>query len=160
MTDPQITAWLDQEDAEVARMIREFGWYIQFVMRDQRKRRCSIAYTIGMFGLGHPELVVLGVGPGDAAGLLNEVGRRVKAGANLVPGQLLEFDETTHRVTVETIPNPGAVLFAANRHYQRPDQASVPAFQLTYDDSEGRFPWEKGYSVEPWIQPRPGDYTA
>jgi hypothetical protein len=129
-------------------------------MGDERERKTSIAYTIGLFGLGHPELVVLGVGPGDAAGLLNEVGRRVKAGGNLIPGELLEFDASAHRVTVEEIPNPGAIVFGANRHYRRPDEASVPALQLTYDDREGRFPWEDGYSVERWIQPRPGEYTA
>ncbi|HEY8729193.1 MAG TPA: DUF4262 domain-containing protein [Acidothermaceae bacterium] len=67
MTDPHIAAWLDQEDAEVSRMIRECGWYIQFVMGDERKRKTSIAYTIGMFGLGHPELVALGLDPGSAA---------------------------------------------------------------------------------------------
>jgi hypothetical protein len=160
MIDPQITAWLDQEDADVSRMIREYGWYIQFVMGDERDRKTSIAYTIGMFGYGHPELVALGLDPGDAGALLNEVGRRVKAGGNLIAGELLEFDAWAHRVTVEEIPNPGAIVFGANRHYQRPDEVSVPAFQLTYDDREGRFPWEPGYSVSRWIQPRPGEYTA
>jgi hypothetical protein len=141
-------------------MIREHGWYIQFVMGDERERKTSIAYTIGMFGFGHPELVALGLDPGDASALLNEVGRRVKAGGNLIAGELLEFDAWAHRVTVEEIPNPGAIVFGANRHYRRPDEASVPALQLTYDDREGRFPWEPGYSGSRWIQPRPGEYTA
>jgi hypothetical protein len=160
VTDPQIKAWLDQEDARVASMIREYGWYIQFVMGDPREQKTDIAYTIGLFGLGHPELVVVGLDPGSAGGLLNEVGRRVKAGSNLVPGVLLTFDEWPHRIVVEEVPNPGEILFGANRHYQRPDEVSVPAFQLTYDDLEGNFPWEDGYSNSDWIQPRPGAYTA
>jgi hypothetical protein len=157
--DAQIIAWLGQEDSTVARMIRESGWYIQYVIGEPR-RKSSIAYTIGLFGMGHPELVVLGADPGTAAGLLNEVGRRVRSGGGLVAGELLAFDEWPHRVTVEVVPNPGQILFGANRHYERPAERSVPAFQLTYDDVAGRFPFDDGYSNEPWIQPRPGTYTA
>jgi hypothetical protein len=158
--DPQIRAWLDQEDSAMTRMIRENGWYIQYVIGEPARKRPSIAYTIGLFGMGHPELVVLGADQGTTAGLLNEVGRRVKAGSDLVPGELLAFDEWPHRVTVEVVPNPGEILFGANRHYERPNEVSVPALQLTYDDVAGRFPWDDGYSNEPWVQPRPGTYSA
>ena len=113
----------------------------------------------GLFGLGHPELVVTGVDPGTAHGLLNCLADRVRGGDNLVPGQLLTFDEWPHRVTVEQLPNPGEILFSANRHYQRPAEASVDAFQLTYDDLQGRFPWDAGYADE-LMQPRPGSWTA
>ncbi len=160
MSDPQTTAWLDQEDARVAAAIRKHGWFIEYVMAEPHRKKTSIAYTVGLFGMAHPELVVLGAPPPAASALLNDVGRRVKCGENLLPGQLLTFDEWPHRVTVEVIPNPGEILFGANRHYQRPDAASVPAFQLTYDDRDGRFPWESGYANEPWIQPRPGAYRA
>jgi hypothetical protein len=84
MTDSQIRAWLDQEDMMVANMIRAHGWYIQYVMGDPAERTTSIAYTIGLFGIGHPELVLLGSSPGTASGVLNDVGGRVKAGETLV----------------------------------------------------------------------------
>lgn len=42
---------------------------------------------------------------------------------------------------VEEFLDPARFLFAANRHYQRPDEASVPAYQLTWDVN-GAFPWE------------------
>jgi hypothetical protein len=35
----------------------------------------------------------------------------------------------------------------------------VAAFQLSYDDEEGRFPWDDGYAT-PELQPRPGTFTA
>ena len=110
--------------------------------------------------LGHPELVVLGVDPHTATCLLNDVGNLVRNGRDLVPGELLAFDDWPHRVTVEVVPNQAEILFAANRFAQRPDEASVPAYQLTYDDLGGRFPWEPGYANEEWIQPRPGTYRA
>jgi hypothetical protein len=160
MNDPQVAAWLDQEDARVAGLIRTHGWAIEYVMGDQARQQTSIAYTVGLFGMGHPELVFLGGNPNDACSVLNDVGARVKAGEQFLPGMLITFDSWPHRLTVEEVPNPAAILFSANRHYGRPDEASVSALQLTHDDIEGRFPWDAGYSIPSWIQPRPGTYTA
>jgi hypothetical protein len=33
---------------------------------------------------------------------------------------------------VEEFPEAGATLISANRHYRRPPEASVPAYQLTW----------------------------
>jgi hypothetical protein len=158
--DAQTGAWLDQEDARVASLIRTHGWAIQYVMGDETRQKTPIAYTVGLFGMGHPELVFLGGCTHDACGVLNDVGGRVKAGEQFLPGMLITFDVWPHRLTVEELPNPAAILFGANRHYGRPDEASVSALQLTHDDIEGRFPWDAGYSIPSWIQPRPGTYTA
>ena len=160
MTEPFLSAWLDQEDSRVAQTVRRYGWSIEYLTAEPAEQLTSIAYTIGLFGMGHPELVVLGADTGTAGGVLNEVGQRIKDGENLLPGQLLTFEGWPHRITVEEIPNPGEILFAANRHYARPAEVSVPALQLTYDDRSGRFPWQEGYAVAEWIQPRPGRYTA
>jgi Domain of unknown function (DUF4262) len=160
MTNSQLQAWLDQEDQHVAQTIRKHGLFIQFVSGGTSHPPPAFAYTVGLFGLGHPELVVLSVNSETASGLLNHLGARVRAGDNLIPGSLLAFDEWPHRVTVEELPNPGEILFSANRHYQRPVEASVPAYQLTYDDMQGRFPWDPGYDNEPDLQPRPGTWRA
>jgi hypothetical protein len=158
--DPQIAAWLDQEDAGIAGLIRTHGWAIEYVMGDEARQRTSIAYTVGLFGMWHPELVFLGASPTNACGVLNDVGSRVKAGEQFLPGSLITFESWAHRLTAEELPNPAAILFSANRHYGRPDEASVAALQLTHDDIQGRFPWDAGYSIPAWIQPRPGTYTA
>jgi hypothetical protein len=84
--DPQTTAWLDKEDSMVTRMIREHGWYVEYVIGEPDELITSIAYTIGLFGMGHPELVLLGADPETAMGLLNEIGRQIKGGGDLVPG--------------------------------------------------------------------------
>lgn len=166
--DAATQAWLDQEDAMVADIIRRHGWFIQYVGGGLCSRPdcgCSeedgpaFAYTVGLFGLGHPELLIFGTDPGTAAGVLNELGERIRAGATLLPGQLFTFEQWPHRVIPEQVPNPGDIVFAANRFYQRPDQASVPVIQLSYDDLAGRFPWESGYAA-PELQPRPGTFKA
>jgi hypothetical protein len=166
--DAATQAWLDQEDAMVTDVIRRYGWYIQYVGGGLCSRPgcdCgddegpAFAYTVGLFGLGHPELLIFGVDPHTAAGVLNYLGEQVRAETTLLPGQLITFDEWPHRIVPEEVPNPGDIVFTANRFYQRPDEASVPVLQLSYDDREGRFPWEDGYAA-PELQPRPGSFTA
>lgn len=158
--DPSIEAWLDQQRNLTAQKIREHGVFIQYVGGDAETRSTSFAYTVGLFGIGHPELLVLGASPGTASGLLNEVASWIRGGRDLVPGELLTFEAWSHRAVVEDVPNPGQILFAANNFYERPDEFSVGALQLTYDDKGGRFPWDEGYDVPAWIQPRPGEFTA
>lgn len=158
--DPAVLAWLDQEDKRTAQTIREHGTSNEYVFGDMQRRETSFAYTIGLFGLGHPELLVLGLDFRTSGLLLNDVAARVRGGEDLVAGQLLSFDGWSHRTTVEEVPNPGEIVFAANRFYQRPPEASVPVLQLTYDDREGRFPWDDGYSTAAWLQPRPGEFQA
>lgn len=168
MLDPQTSAWLDQDDANVAQLIRKHGWMIQSVgfggcecCEDGGEIEATpFSYTIGLFGLGHPELLIFSTSVPTAMGVLNELGGRIQAGDNLVPGQMLTFDEWEHRIVVEEVPNPGEIVFGANRHYQRPAEVSVPVFQLTYDDKQGRFPWDEGYANAPHIQPCPGTFQA
>lgn len=166
--DAATQAWLDQEDARLAEVIRRHGWFIQYVGGGLCARPgCDCAgdegpafgYTVGLFGLSHAELLILGTEPGTTAGVLNYLGERVRAGADLVPGEMITFEQWPHRIVPEVVPNPGDIVFSANRFYQRPDEASVPVLQFTYDDLSGRFPWEDGYSA-PHLQPRPGTFTA
>ena len=87
--DAQTQAWLDQDDSRMAAMIREHGWSIEYVGGDECSRpgcECPrtddppFAYTVGLFGMAHPELLVFGVPPGTAAGVLNDLGERVRSG--------------------------------------------------------------------------------
>lgn len=173
--DPSIQAWLDQEDRRTAEMIRRYGTYIQYIGGDScaccdaglpggsgapEPREAPFAYTVGLFGIGHAELLIVGVDQRTASNVLNDVAARVRGGHDLVPGELLTFSGWTHRVVVEEVPNPGEIAFAANRFYQRPAEYSVGLLQLTYDDRNGRFPWDDGYANPAWVQPRPGELRA
>ena len=158
--EPALQAWLDREDRHTAQVIRRYGTYIQYVSGDELRAEPSFAYTVGLFGLGHAELLMFGVCPHDAAAVLNELSARVRDGADLAPGEHLTVGDGTWHVRVEAVPNPGSIVLAANRFYQRPDEASVPVLQLSYADDDGRFPGEAGYAEAPWVQPRPGEFTA
>lgn len=165
--DPRTMAWVDQAKAHMTEVIRRRGWMIQYVGGECSAPDCPgeeadgppFAYTVGLFGIGHPELLVFGLPPHTAAGLLNAFGERIRRGEDLVPGQLITLPGDHHRFVVEEVPNPGEIVFAANDFYQRPDEASVPVLQLTYDDGGGIFPWDDGYPA-PQMQPRPGTFRA
>ncbi|WP_040337096.1 DUF4262 domain-containing protein [Candidatus Blastococcus massiliensis] len=161
--DPQTLAWLDQEDAHLAQVIRQHGWAVQYVFpHDEESGMPAFGYTVGLFGLGHPELVVVGLSSTGAHGILQHVARLVADGRNLLPGEAVPppAGSGAHAVVVENVPNPGEVLFVANRFYRRPDEYSVPAFQLTWAHVDGAYPWDDHYPCGPDCQPRPGEWRA
>jgi hypothetical protein len=158
-TDPQLIAWLDQEDAHTARLIREHRFAVTYVWGEGHGEP-AFGYTTGLFGLGHPELVVVGLGQDAAHGILDRTARLVLDGRDLLPGERLTWPDGEGGLVVEVLPNPGEVVFCANRFYQRPDEFSVPAYQLTWAHHDGLFPWDDGYPCGPECQPRPGTWRA
>jgi hypothetical protein len=163
-----LEAWLDQHDASITETIRRCGWVVHYIGGEACiTPGCDcppgdgppFAYTTGLFGLGHPELLILGVDPPSASTVIGTLGERIRSGENLIPGMPVVVTGWPHHIVPETVPNPGDILFEANRFYRRPSEHSVPALQLTYDDDQGRFPWDDGYAT-PELQPRPGTFTA
>jgi len=161
-------AWIDQHEAWIKDVIRRRGWAVQYVGGATCSRpgccpapsdETPFAYTVGLFGLGHPELLIFGVGPEAALEVLNDAGAWIQGGGEMLPGMLLTLGDWPHRIIPEPVPNPGDIVLWANSHYRRPSEYSVPVLQLTYDDAEGRFPWDEGYAT-PESQPRPGTFIA
>src|SRR5688500_3898113 len=101
MTSAQAQAWLDQQDAHTAATIHRVGWCIQFIGGSSRISGSGhddlegppFAYTIGLHGLHHPELLILGVPPDTAIGVLNTLGERIKSGDTLTPDAVITFEQ-------------------------------------------------------------------
>jgi hypothetical protein len=156
---PHLGAWFDQEDARLRETIRRRGLSVEYVIGCADVRP-DFAYTVGLFGLGHPELLIFGLdGPGSGH-VLHQLAELIRAGWDLVPGEEIEVTDSSHRLMIEAVPNAGDIVFVANRYYDRPPEASVPVFQLTYDDGHGQFPWDAAYRLPAWVQPRPGTFSA
>ena len=152
-------AWLDQEAAHLADTIRTHRWAVQYVGPGQDQP--PFGYTIGLFGLGHPELVVAGLGQANTHAILQRVAELVLVSRRLVPGEQIAFPDRDDPLVAELLPNPGEVLFGANRFYDRPDDVSVPAFQITWQHADGSYPWDDDYPCDPAeCQPRPGTWWA
>lgn len=158
-----------QANAQLEHAVRRHGWMIQYVGGPNctiRSCNCTVgkgtgppfAYTVGLFGFRHPELLVFSVSPQRAASVLNAFGEEIRAGAPFHEGDVVDIDGWGHRVVCEEVPNPGEIALAANRFYRRRRQQSVPVLQLTYDDDNGSYPWEEGYAGDE--QPRPGTFRA
>lgn len=165
-SDPQTTAWLDQEDAHTARLIREHRFTVTYVFPCDPEDEHDLdepdgppfGYTTGLFGLGHPELVVVGLGQLTTHAVLTRAAELVLDGRDLVPGEHLTWPDRPDGLVVEVLPNPGEVLFCANRFYQRPDEFSVPAYQLAWQHRDGTWPWDADHLCG--CQPRPGTWRA
>jgi Domain of unknown function (DUF4262) len=93
-----------------------------------------------------------------AGGVINELAERIRAGEDLLPGQLITFEEWPHKIIPEELPNPGEIAFSANRFYSRRAEFSVPVLQLSYDDKSGRFLWEPSYAA-PKMQQGPTPFV-
>lgn len=164
--DAHIQAWIDQDDARIKSTIRRYGWTIEYIGGGMcTAPGCDggpddegppFAYTVGLFGMGHPELLVFSLDPHTTCHVINDLGERVRGDEALMSEQMVTVDGV--RVIPEEVPNPGEIVFGANRYYQRPDEFSVPVLQLSYDDELGRFPWDAGYAGPE--QPRPGTFQA
>lgn len=153
MTPIQLIAWRDQEWARTRDVIRRYGWEITYIYADSEGP--AYAYTSGLTGFGHPELIVTGVGRETARFLLNTLGERVRMGQHLRAGELLDFDSWVHQVQlIEVDPFASEeYLLTANYLYRSPDGPPLPALQAVYDDHEGWLPWERGYHLSPEAQP-------
>lgn len=154
--------WRDQSDAWLRETIRNHGWAVQAVFGNHRKRRPDFSYTVGLWGFGHPELLVIGLAAEVACRLLNQLGELVRAGESLRPGQSLFCPNLRggSNLQLRRVPNPHKILFVAQNVYSGPGLRTVPALQVCYADSHGRYPWDPGYADTRWLQPPPGRFAA
>jgi Domain of unknown function (DUF4262) len=158
--DALVTHFLDQTDAWTRDVVRRHGWAVEYVFGEGQQYP-PVAYTVGLYGFAeHPELAIFGMDQHDSLGVLNTLGERIRRGARIEEGELITFDDWSHRLHVLPLVNAAQVLFAANRFYRRADHESVPGLQLVWDDRWGRFPWEPDYDPPQWLQPLPGTFTA
>ena len=116
-------AWLDQEDRRTTEIIRKHGVYLESILGGPAARP-PFTYTVGLFGIGHPELLIVGLCHHETGPILNEMADRIRAGHDFVPNEAVPLDGWPHHFVVEPVPNPAQIVFAANRFYQRPDEAS------------------------------------
>ncbi|MFD2757023.1 DUF4262 domain-containing protein [Gulosibacter faecalis] len=125
ISDAQLEAWLDQEARRIAETIRTHRWAVEYIMGERETP--PFAYTVGLFGLGHPELIVFGLDHSSSGQLLNSFGERILEGGDLLPGEVITPEGADTQVRVEVFPDPGAALYGANDFYHRPREYSVPA---------------------------------
>jgi hypothetical protein len=78
-------------------------------------------------------LLIEGVHPETALGVLNLLGDQVRAGQPPAPNRMIVLPLWPHCVTPEPMHDPGQFVLAANHYYRRSPKRSVPVLKLTYD---------------------------
>jgi hypothetical protein len=107
-------------------------------------------YTVGMVEIDHPELVLFGLTPTEAARRLNWVHDRAVEHEALMPGELGRLGST--RLRLDRVPDSWAndryedPMGQWFHHYDagRPVLLAPPVLQLVWSDRRGRFPDEPG----------------
>ena len=119
----------DQYDAWQRDTIRRYGWAIQLVLGDEDGP--PFAYTVGLSGFGHAELILFATAQATAGTVLNELGEHVRAGRVLEAGRRVEL--SCGAVHLLAFPGSEDWLFAANDLYRSPDGPPVPALLVVPD---------------------------
>ncbi|RIQ11667.1 DUF4262 domain-containing protein [Jiangella rhizosphaerae] len=155
-TPLQQQQWQDQEDAWMRDTVRRHGWAVQYAAGAP-----PFAYTVGLYGLGHAELLVYGLDLQASAWVLNQLGDKIRDGERFGPGRPLRLAGWAHRLQLFPFHDGDdpPVLGSAQRFYGRDAADPVPALQLIWDDAAGRFPWEDGYELPAGLQPAPRPHS-
>lgn len=166
--------WLDQEDTWLRDTVRTHGWAVQAIFAEgcwgppgcdcglPREVSPPFAYTVGLFGFGHPEIVVFGLPIDTAHTVLNDLGKRIRQGSAFDGDADVRVPGWSHRLRLVRFRDDAdvPVLISAHRFYRATQAAPVPTLQAIWDDRDGRFPWEPGYSPSGGLQPMPGTFDA
>ncbi|HVP29538.1 MAG TPA: DUF4262 domain-containing protein [Myxococcota bacterium] len=146
---------LDETDLRVRADIERYGWHVAVVPPDEATPGAvGWAFTIGLEqSLRHPELVVFGLEPGLAQGLLNRAADAVRRGWRFEIGQRYEGLLEGYPCAVREVDVRWHSVFLGNAqwHYRGDGFA---ALQLFWPDPAKRFPWEEGFS-EAWRADQP-----
>ena len=146
MTDPTYEPMEHEE--KLAWMLDNHGWGIEPVApSSQEDLRAAYSYTFGLESLvGHPELVIFGLAPVAARGLLDLIVNHLRLGGTIPVGEiftgLLDNEQKSVLLDIEVAE------FADH----------FPTLDLIYDDKPWRicqFVWPDRNAAFPWDQDWP-----
>ena len=134
----EFSARVDDMMRQVEANVTRVGWHATGVFGGGE----CFMYTTGLTGGDHPELVITGLPPKAAHGILAGAIKVIRSGTPLAPGR--EYQDIARGFPVRfRAVDQGACrhpLSVTTRFYGR----QVPAVQLVWPDPAGRFPGEPG----------------
>lgn len=131
---------------KVERTIEEVGWYVVGVFPVAGGPPSpGFTYSVGFEKTwGHPEVVMFGMSPETAHGVLATIAERLAAGDKFEAGERYSELLRDLDATFRAVPKPGKPLNLARHYYGR----DIEALQLVWPDTAGKFPWEDGFDEE------------
>lgn len=149
----------DDRETWLRDTIDQHGWAVQHVGADEETGDSAFSYTVGLTGLGHPELVMTGMPFETAEEFLNLAGQEIRDGHRFRPGTLdpVLSDEDSPVAVIEVVET--GELTGVEVVYR-----TVKALQLIWPDSTGTLPWQEGHRnpphVQPFLGPLPGVWAV
>jgi hypothetical protein len=142
--DPGVMAHLNW----VADTVGEYGWAVSGSRADGKVP--PWAYSIGMWLTCQPqacqgsELILCGLPVESAASIINAVGARAADGMEITPDTVLDdICETPLAFRpVDLSWRKTRLLTISDAFY---GMVRVPYLQVVWSDTDGRFPWERGF---------------
>ena len=158
MRTPAGTAYDDQMRRRTADAIRRYGCLVTYVSEDGPCDECRALGSNRAQRRADARAARRRHGVSTPAAFAYTTGLH---GRELTPGELVAtVGPGVTDLLVEPLPNPGEILFSANKFYGRPPFASVDALQLSWPDALGRYPADPGCVGPAARKPRPGTYRA
>lgn len=112
----------------------------------------AFAYTTGLTEFSRPELLIYGLEPETACGLLNRAAELLIDDATLLDHPRIDrVLRPPYRLAA--LPAVDTAELTVTRLLYGPD---VPVVQLIWPDVGGRFPWQPGYEYAREVQPLSG----
>lgn len=111
----------------------------------------NAVYTVGLAGMGLPELVLFGMTPDIAAGIITHLAKLQVEQGPFTHGRVIGkevFKEGTPYTLImaEVEEDKIDVFFQVDRVFYGPD-LKITAMQVCWPDASGKFPWEEGSTL-------------
>lgn len=141
----------DEHVQRIDLLVREHGVAIQLVGAGDGEP--SFGYTVGLFLMPHPELILFGLPPDLTKLLLNDLAFSVlRGGMGYDEGDLVHHLLRDHAVLLGPVADPFEHLGVAFATARRRAQATseVRALQVHLPDPAGLFVGDEGYAGPEW----------
>jgi len=152
------TSSSNEYERKLLAKISEHGWQCTSVAGEESSP--SFSYTIGLFqSFGHPELVIFGLNPKTAHGVLSIAARAAAAGKPLDLQQPTDALLEDYPCVFVKVPESeyDSYILSACWYYEG---CSFPLYQVVWPSMEGIFPWSASATDEfRATQPILGAYT-
>lgn len=137
---------------QIADNIERVGWHVTAVFpTDDGNLKFYFAYTVGLWTIGHPELIVFGLQPETAHAIFATAYERISQGNHFHDGDLVtDLVQNGFPIYFRTVPNddPDYPLGTATDYY---GHRNYKVLQLVLSDTQKRLPWEPNYETQ-WRQ--------
>ena len=139
----------DQALLNLDSKISRFGWTAYYIFDGPGP---PWLYTIGLVErFDHPELIILGLSPEAAHGLVNQFVQTLEDGGSFKPGRQTLRRFEGYRMALVAVDDAywqePEDYFLGWLDYYKATRRSVPqrALQLVWPDEADRLPWESGF---------------